>query len=79
MSILFTCRGELIKALQRDLKVLDIIQFKSNVINFSIQYIDGELLVATDGGQWLVVTMAEDWWLDRGWAKWQPVVDNWWL
>ena len=38
MSILFTCRGELIKALQRDSKLLDMIQFKSNVINFSILF-----------------------------------------
>jgi len=38
MSILLTSRGELIKALQRDLKLLDMIQFKSNVINFSILF-----------------------------------------
>ena len=27
---------------------------------------DSELLVATDGGQWFIATMAEDWWLAIG-------------
>ena len=27
---------------------------------------DSELLVQTDGGQWFIATMAEDWWLAIG-------------
>ena len=41
---------------------------------------DSELLVATDGGKWLVATMAEDWWLaiGFGWIE-DGLNGNWWL